>query len=355
MGIFSTYSQNENRVTSTILAVLEELHQKLVALILQRLTEDDNLPFLKYTNQPHKKNSTSIPDGHIEGLFSYYIETKVKKDAYEKDHNQSQLKNHLEGYVEKMPEGVRSALIVITSDNSKPKFIKQYETKNLCYWANFYKLIEIIDEILSNKEDILQYILTNRETYLLNELKNFISECPDLLPYDDYTKRVIVIANKDFYYRLYKEVGCCIWQPRRFFQKSAYMAFYADNRIREIVPRILGYIDSMVDIPNKRFDENEIVIFDEKIIKKDDFIKRLHKICDFLASDLQTRSFQNNKIILLSKENDDKTITLGNEVKNDLTSSSGRRTAFTMGQPRYVNLDTLKRARTTQNLRDGFS
>ncbi len=358
MGIFSTYSQGENRVTSTILAVLEELHQKLVALILQRLTGGNTLPFLEYINQPRKKDPKSIPDGHIKGLFSYYIETKLKKDAYKDGSNQDQFKNHLKGYVEKMPEGVHSALIVITPDDFKPnfisEFIEKYEAKNRCYWANFDRLINVIDEILLNllnEEDILQYILTNREAYLLNELKKFIKECPeDLLPYDytkyEHTNRVIVIANNDEYYPIYEKVGCCIWQPGRPFTKSAHMAFYSQNKICEVVPRILGYIDS-VDVPNKNFDENKIVIFGEEI-NKGKFIERLDEICDFLAKNGYSQTY---KIIILSKKDDERTIKLKQgEIKNDLTSSSGRRIAFTLGQPRYVDLDALKKCRTTSKL-----
>src|SRR5260370_3493832 len=72
--LFSTYSQGENRVTSSILAVFERLSFVLVEQILQALCQEPEFPLLSFLNQPVGKSST--PAGRIRASFAYWIDTK---------------------------------------------------------------------------------------------------------------------------------------------------------------------------------------------------------------------------------------------------------------------------------------
>lgn len=87
--LFSTYSQGENRVTSSILAVFERLSFVLVEQILQALCQEPEFPLLSFLNQPVGKSST--PDGRIRASFAYWIETKITPNAIHTD----QIRRHL--------------------------------------------------------------------------------------------------------------------------------------------------------------------------------------------------------------------------------------------------------------------
>ena len=52
--LFSTYSQNENRVTSTFLAVLSSLSLNLMQQIIGAMIGDD-VELISFTNQPSKR------------------------------------------------------------------------------------------------------------------------------------------------------------------------------------------------------------------------------------------------------------------------------------------------------------
>jgi hypothetical protein len=61
--LFSRYSQGENRVTASTLAVFERISFALVERILQTLCQEQNLSLLTIKNQFKPKNAGSIPDG----------------------------------------------------------------------------------------------------------------------------------------------------------------------------------------------------------------------------------------------------------------------------------------------------
>ena len=59
-GIFSTYKQGENRVTSTIIEVLRNLPINVVDQFLQMFNENPNQNFFHFENQP-AFNRTTFP------------------------------------------------------------------------------------------------------------------------------------------------------------------------------------------------------------------------------------------------------------------------------------------------------
>lgn len=76
-SIFSTYHNAENRVTSTILAVLERLSNPTLSAIFQGIEGESNFKMITFENQ--YKNGNSIPDARIFASLDYIIETKIEK------------------------------------------------------------------------------------------------------------------------------------------------------------------------------------------------------------------------------------------------------------------------------------
>ena len=101
--LFAKFSQGENRVTASILAVFERISFALVERILQILCEDSNIPLLEIRNQFRIKGASGVPDGVIQASFAYWIETKIVQNAIGLDHKlddgrlvNRQLKAHLD-------------------------------------------------------------------------------------------------------------------------------------------------------------------------------------------------------------------------------------------------------------------
>ena len=338
MSIFSTYSQGENRVTSTILAVLSEVHPKITEFILvKEIMEKEDVGLIQYHNQYSKKNSNSILDGAITGSFNYFIETKTGINSVYID----QIQRHLKNYVSK---NSNVALIVLTPDAKEPKVLKGLKD---IYWTNFDDLTKSINYILEDKEDY--FMITEREKYLLLQLKKFFEE-ENLLSKIDFQKYqddVIVVANNDRYNELYTKHGVYIpSKANKYYRPSGYMAFYSNYRIRKIVPKILGYINS-VNLDDKTFELEELKKVDANISQEN----LANRLKDILNKEINEWAWGVNKVFLLSKEEDKATtITLKNEIKNDKLDKNGELTPFTQGQSRYVSLEKLQEAKKTSDL-----
>lgn len=86
-SIFSTYSQGENRVTSTLIHTLRCLPINLVERFLEMMIDDETKGFFHFKNQVNGENSK--PDAEISANFKIIIETKTEKGGI----NEKQKKN----------------------------------------------------------------------------------------------------------------------------------------------------------------------------------------------------------------------------------------------------------------------
>ena len=77
--LFSTYRQGENRITATLLAVLQRLSLPNIDRILQALLEDTAFSLVTFDNQPKGKEST--PDARIGTGSAIWVETKTARNA----------------------------------------------------------------------------------------------------------------------------------------------------------------------------------------------------------------------------------------------------------------------------------
>lgn len=325
-SIFSTYSNAENRVTSTILAVFEKLNSATVTRILQVLMEDSTLELIEYENQI--KSSESVPDGRIKGTFDYLIETKVVLNSIDKE----QIKKHL-----KLLKYDFSKLLVLTPDFDCPNDLRVLNSQHphKIIWGSFDRIIDGINSVLQEST-----LLFDRERFLLVELKEFLIN--QRLTSEDFSKKALIVpagSAWDFYtrYSLYK----C--QANRTFQQSSYMGFYVNGQIKEYFPKILGVIEC-VNIQRDDLDIIDIITLNDA---KEDWIReRLKSIKNNLN---QEEWNENSKFIVLTELNSPDTFRNENPILNNKTSYSDKVTAFVQKQT-YLNIDQLKGKNYTSEL-----
>lgn len=332
-SIFSTYSQNENRVTSTLLAVFEKINTNTLTSILRGIMEHD-VQLITFKNQPKNSNNDTIPDGVIRGNFRYYIETKIVRNSLKG----SQIQGHLNFFNDRINnEKEDSRLIVITPDADKPKVLENQSNEDITvHWCNFDSIYDSISNIIDNDR-----LISERERYLLEELKLFITE--EKLLSEDISNKVLVVP-ASIAYQQYQDYKVYVCQPNRSFQPSTYMAFYSKNTLYKEVPKILATIEAF-DLINGDIEDAHIEVrngFTESEIKQ--------RLTDFtkIVRERNWKLTPENKITFLSRSEEEGTY-IHRDIVNDKLSSSGRRTAFVQGQ-RYIDLEKLKRANTTTDL-----
>jgi hypothetical protein len=305
-SIFSTYSQGENRVTSTIISVFEKLNPNTIRTIIQNILGDDTFELIKFENQVKKGARSSIPDAKIHSLFELFIETKIEKKSVD----DSQINRHLE-YL----QNAYSKLLILTPDaivpftNNNPKII----------WANFNSILVIIEELLVD-----YFMITERERFLLFELKLFIINS-NLLCEDPSEMITIVPAN--LAWPEYINCGLYICQQNRSFRETKYLGFYANGAIQNHIPQILGYIDDFnlstddiygIDIDDIKGTSN-LTLFQERIKK-------------YQLENKNNLRKESSKIFVLSELNSDLTLKRDSIIENDKLSKTGKNTAYIQNQ-----------------------
>jgi hypothetical protein len=281
--------------------------------LLGAIMEQSEFELVNFQNQP-SKGGDGVPDASISSSCRILIETKIKRDTVKID----QLRRHLK----RLDDDKESEqfLLVLTPDESRPLVIDKLQDKRIV-WASFASLDQAIEELLSDNQEIV----SEREAFLLRHLqimlieKNLIGSVNDI---------VVIPARKAW--SEYNETNAYVCQAERVFQPVKYLAFYESSQIHPIVPKILEIHDS--------------IVFERSIHKG-----RLGEVVNSFIESRRREEGGIHKVILLSAPDDPQTQRLNAPIVNDLTSESGRKTAFTQNQ-RYVSLDRLKKARTTSEL-----
>ena len=100
--LFSTYTQGENRVTSTFLAVCEHINSALLEEILETILDESDLHLITFANQVNAADS--VPDAVIRSSTTIWFETKTVPNAVDRD----QLERHLSARVHRRGIDVHS-------------------------------------------------------------------------------------------------------------------------------------------------------------------------------------------------------------------------------------------------------
>jgi hypothetical protein len=345
--LFSTYSQGENRVTSTILAVLERLPFALTEIILMQLMDEPDEPLVTFQNQPSNKNSSSIPDAKISSCFSFWIETKIVANSV----NLDQINRHIGTIKNELKE--RNYLLILTPDKEQPNCVTQLNTnpKIFVKWRSFEDFIACIKDLINSDDNGFLLI---REHYLnlLYELIHFITQ-EKLL--DSSKNRVQIVAAKTTWpdycalNNFSEGYSAYICQPNRRFQPAEYLGFYVDNEIKSVIPNVIFSIEEItlteegisLWAENQNNDDKEINI-----------IKILNALLAKMSNVNNPRTWWNSpqKVMILSSKNSGDTKNLNINIKNDLVFSNGNIRPLTYGQPRYFDLNKLKKAKKTSEL-----
>ena len=106
--LFSTYTQGENRVTSTLLAGLEHVNSRLAEDILEALTGESDLSLATFDNQD--TGVDAVPHADICASTALWCETKTSRDAVRREQleNPLQARDHDQSHLQR--------LIVLTPD-----------------------------------------------------------------------------------------------------------------------------------------------------------------------------------------------------------------------------------------------
>lgn len=313
MSLFSTYSTGENRVTSSILAVLRALSLRHTERILGAMLGAPELQLLEFANQVARGGS-GVPDAVISASIRLLIETKTVRNAVDV----SQIERHVER-LNQASEATKM-LLVLTPDTSRPAALAAFAAKTVV-WSSFAALDQAIDELLADRGEVV----SEREAFLLRELQVMLEE-EDLLAATDEVLVVAALWALDEY----RNISAYVCQPNRPFRDVERMAFYTLGEIAPFVPKIVA--------------KYEAVEF-----RRNAYESPLGAVVDAMLDRGARQEGSQYKVILLTPPEDPETIRLTAPVVNDLTSETGRSIAFTQGQ-RYASLSRLRSARTTSDL-----
>ena len=306
IGIFSTYITAENRVTSTIMAVVQSLSLMHIERLIGNLIGESNFTLVNFKSQP-SKGALGVPDYELSSNCKILVETKIIPGTI----NKAQLERHLKRFDSEEFSNKNEYLLVLTPDKEIPTLGMDSRIR----WASFSDLNTAIEEILTEKTEAI----SEREAFLLHELQNFLLKENLLQP----LKNVVVVAARTAW-PLYQQHSVYICQQGRTFAPVKYMAFYSEKEIKPVVAEIKSIYDNVF------FDGNR---------EKDDLSTVINNILD--SGYLESGSVA--KLIVLSDKDNSDTIKLSNPISNDLPY------AFTMGQ-RYVELDVLRKSNKTSEI-----
>ena len=316
--LFSTYRQGENRITATLLAVLQRLSLPNIDRVLQALLEDATFSLVTFDNQPKGKDST--PDAKIGTGSAIWIETKRVRNAV----SSCQLKKHLNG----VPH--RDNLLLLTPDDHSPAGLD-----NRIAWSNFRTLAAAIEDILEDESEPP----SERETFLLREFILMLRQ-DGLL---NSTEPRVMVLGARVAWPMYKNLSvyrCSTNKPMQPLRETDYMAFYAAGKIQPLVPRIKSVVES-IDMTQQ--EEIESLEDSQKMLVEELQEKIYHH-------ELNHEFGQAFKVMFLSEPADDETVKLERPIVNDKKDKNWKTTPFTFGQPRYVTLESLKKASKTSEL-----
>ena len=314
-NIFSTYSQGENRVTSTIIQVLRNLPINVVEQFLGMFSELGTQSFILFKNQVGGGDSRSVPDAEISAKFRLLFEAKIFPNRVDL----TQLTEHM-----KEAEKDDAELIYLTPDISKPELLSE----NGVNWKSFHDVYALIDELLKSSD----LILSERDQFLLRNLQEFISES-GLLPVVD---EVVIVAASTAW-PVYQETGIYVCQAGRSFRKTHMIGFYANGQIQPKIARII-LRETNFQFPNGK--ETAFAMEVEPRLR--------NKIIMWLNGN-EWAYGKTLQLFDLSEPDSEDTITLRNCIVNDLQNTTGRRYAYTQGQ-RYAPLSRLEKSEYTSDL-----
>jgi len=318
--LFSTYTHGENRVTATLVAVLEHVNTRLSEDLLEAALDESDLSLATFENQ--LVGDRSVPDAAIRSSTSLWFETKTQTNSVDLD----QVNNHLEGLEREGADTQR--LVVLTPDHERPSELDRIEDDRVV-WTNFDRIVNAAESILARDHGTAEQSLeipTEREAFLLRELVRFLYEEDLVSGRDD---RVLVVAARKAWPE-YQDYGLYFCQPHRSFKPAAYLAFYTDSEIKPDVSRVTDAVES-IELTSEGVETADSLTSSQR--------EQLLDAVDRLEEAESDRHGMEQKVLFLDGE---RGFELDDVVRNDKTADGSDRTvAFVQGH-RYVSASLLR-------------
>jgi hypothetical protein len=318
--LFSSYRTGENRVTASILAVLERVDIGVVERLLTAASGEAGLPFVSFENQVATRDGAGVPDAGISANFRYLFEVKTTAGTLD----EKQLDRHLARLDD---EFANERLFVLTPDGAEPSIFAKPDRPKLT-WLNFQGLDQAIDELLRDETELL----AEQTRFLLHELRALFDH-EGLLGQED---TVVVAARRA--YPEYLRVNAYICQPRRSFREGIRrMGFYYDGAIQPEIAAIRHRRDNVI------LSHDGAAALRESADPLDIEVAGL---IDRLLAESPRIPGQPFQVFLLSPPDANETLRLEQAVRNTTTDREGKPAAWTQGQ-RYTQSSALERSPDT--------
>lgn len=315
--LFSTYSQGENRVTGSMIAVFQRLDLSTLEKILEAVTEESSLQLVSF-DIVRPEGAGTVPDARIAASFKYLFEVKTAYDALRSD----QIAGHL-----KKLDGSHSdeRLFVLTPDAEEPAIVASAGDPRI-RWTSFAALNDGINGAL------LDETVADNERFLLRELQVLLSQ-EGLLGRED----TVVVAAR-YAYDFYLRHSAYICQSGRAFRRGlTRMGFYRHRKIEPHLPAILPPIHDAVPFTHDHATRLRST--------NDPTDSRLAELIEETIMSGERIDGYAYQVFLLSSPDSHQTCRLPQAILHD---SEG--VAWTMGQ-RYSHYDRLRQGpRTTAEL-----
>jgi hypothetical protein len=314
--LFSTYSQGENRVTGSMIAVFERLDLSTLERILEVATEESSLQLVSF-DIVRPEGPGTVPDARIAASFKYLFEVKTAYDALRRD--------QIEGHLKKLDRShADERLFVVTPDPEEPAVITTISDERV-RWMSFSTLNEAINEGLRSET------VAGEERFLLRELQTLLSQ-EGLLGRED----TVVVAARSAY-GFYLRHSAYVCQSGRAFRRGlSRMGYYRSRKIESHIPTILYTRDA---VP---FTSDETA---RLRATGDDLDASIADLIEATVGSGEQVEGQSYQVFLLSSPESEQTCRLPQPISHE-----GPGSAWTMGQ-RYAHFDRLRAApRTTAEL-----
>lgn len=319
-SIFGEYKNDEDRLTAALLQVLHYGGHSLIANLFGDILD---LPSNEVNVIPQSFQGDSRPDGEItcDCHYQIFIESKIIPNTIRED----QLQNHCK--LANPSNG--QYLLYLTPDNAKPQRLEMLS--GLVEWMSWDQVSDVLQSLLPTLTDeLLKFLIRQLIMLIAHILKKTVktkkkataqeaSDANKTRQIEPADNNVIIVGghwgeNIALKYNFY---SC---QPNRFFYDARYMAFYHQNRIKELF--------RIVDKPIESTD-----------------IKKCPKISPSYFIDAEPGYMpQQRKLFLLEHIH-----TFDPTIQNDKVDKNGNSCAFIQRQT-YTSYDRIMAATKTSEL-----
>lgn len=226
--LFSTYATDENRVSGSLMAVLERLSLDTLELLLSTAAEEE-LTLVRFRTQPANPHGPGMPDGSIEASALLLFEAKIQPGSVDLQ----QLERHLTWLAESKASSKR--LFYLTPDQARPTALDNIEQAAQVIWVSYKMLDDAITDVLAEPVDLV----SERERFLLRELAAMFRQEGLVGGFD-----TVVVAGR-ISWPEYLEHGIYACQAERSFRDVPYFGFYVDKTIQPVLPKRLKWMPAV--------------------------------------------------------------------------------------------------------------